>query len=79
MLRALADMTRHMDLAVIVVYFVTCWLMGLVFWMKGETFDKAVEFALTGLVYGVFFGIALLLVQFFAAIACGNFWSICLP
>ena len=77
MLRALADMTRYMDAAVIGVYFVTCWIMGLVFWMKGGTFDKAMEFALTGLVYGVFFCIALFVSQFFAAIACGNFWGIC--
>ncbi len=79
MLRALADMTRHMNVAVITVYFVTCWLVGLLLWMKGEAFDKAVESALTAVVYGGCFLVALLLAQFFAAIACGNFWSICSP
>lgn len=75
MVRTLAEMTRHMNLVVIIVCFATCWFVGLVLWIKGSPFDEALEFALTGLVYGSFFMVALLLAQFFAAIACGNHWS----
>ena len=79
MLRALAELSLATYGPLIGVYCLTCWIMGLVFWMKGEPFDKAVEFALTGLVYGFFYFVALFIAQFFAAIACGNFWSICSP
>lgn len=78
MVRALAEMTRHMNLAVVIVSFATCWLGGLVLWIKGSPFDEALEFALTGLVYAGCFMVALLCAEFFAALACGNRWtSIC--
>ena len=70
-------MTGAMNLAVLVVYFLACWLLGLVYWMKGNPFEKALETALVGLGYGLVFTLALVASQFSAAIACGNHWSIC--